>query len=79
MRELIALGEDKRLDFHRRHLGRRVRVLVEDAGGDGLASGLTDNYIRVRFETGGAPVRANSFVDVTLTHARESEAFGEMV
>lgn len=79
VRELIALGEGKRLDFHRRHLGRRVRVLVEEAGGDGLASGLTDNYIRVRFETAGTPVRANSFVEVALLRARESETFGELV
>ena len=79
VRELIALGESRRLDFHRRHLGRRVRVLVEESGRDGLAAGLTDNYIRVRFETGGAPVPANSFVDVALTHARETETFGEMV
>ena len=57
-----------------------MRVLVEEEGGSGgLASGLTDNYIRVRFETGGAPVRANSFVDVVLTRARETEAFGELV
>ena len=72
----------QRLDGH--HGGdvkrRRVRVLVEEEGGSGgLASGLTDNYIRVRFETGGAPVRANSFVDVVLTRARETEAFGELV
>ena len=78
VRELIALGEGKRLAFHRRHLGRRVRVLVEEEGRDGLAAGLTDNYIRVRFETRGAPVRANSFVDLALTRARETEAFGEM-
>ena len=79
VRELIALGEGKRLDFHRSHLGRTVRVLVEEEDRDGLAAGLTDNYIRVRFETGGEPVTANAFVDVALTRARETEAFGEKV
>ena len=78
-RELIDLGLRKRLAFHRRHLGQLVRVLVERIGADGLATGLTDNYIRVRFEDPDGTVRANEFVEVLATHAREDVVFGQRV
>jgi len=75
-RQLIALGERKRLEFHRRFLGRSVEVLVEEQGGRGLAAGLSDNYIRTLFPPGTA--RVNQFVRVRIDQAREDLAFGEV-
>ena len=76
-RRLIQLGEDKRLGFHRRFVGRRLEVLVEDRRdkATGLAVGLTDNYIKVLFDE--TENRANQFVQVHLTQAREDLVFGE--
>ncbi|MFH1569108.1 MAG: tRNA (N(6)-L-threonylcarbamoyladenosine(37)-C(2))-methylthiotransferase MtaB [Gemmatimonadota bacterium] len=75
-RQLVALGHAKRLAFHRRHLGRTVRVLVEDRtdGASGLRVGLTDNYIKVLFS---APAPVNGFVDLRVSQAREDVVFGE--
>jgi len=76
-RRLIALGQAKRLAFHRRHLDRRVRVLVEDRrdAASGLAVGLTDNYIKVLFD---GPSRANQIVEARVTRAREDLVLGEL-
>lgn len=43
---LRALAERLRYDWHRAHLGREMRVLFEDPR-EGIAPGLTDNYVRV--------------------------------
>jgi threonylcarbamoyladenosine tRNA methylthiotransferase MtaB len=50
-RELIALGNRLRRDFHEGHVGEALSVLVE-ASADGLAEGTSDNYIKVRFAGG---------------------------
>ena len=75
-RRLIQLGEHKRLDFHRRFLGRELEVLVENRRdkATGLATGLSDNYIKVLF---AAPEAANRFLKVSVKHAREDLVFGE--
>ena len=76
---LIALSEGKRMAFHGRFLNRRLAVLtekVEEGAAEVLATGLTDNYIRVRFAP-PAGLRPNDLVEVTVTHAREDVAFGE--
>ena len=65
----------KRLAFHRDHLQRPVEVLVEDVDAAGLATGLTDNYIRVRFAAQDGTAR-NELAAVRLTQAREDVAFG---
>lgn len=45
--ELIRLGKELSDEFHRKHVGRIVEVLVEDQrAGNGLLTGLTGNYIR---------------------------------
>jgi threonylcarbamoyladenosine tRNA methylthiotransferase MtaB len=79
VRQLLQLGDSKRLGFHRSQVGATVSVLVEQIDGHGLASGLTDNYVRVRFESGPTPLRVNELVAVELTHARETETFGQRV
>jgi len=74
--ELIALGKDKRLAFHRRLVGRVVRVLVEDRRNTpaGLHVGLTDNYTEVLFAGAAA---TNTFIDARITEAREDLVCGE--
>ena len=76
-RELIRLGERKRLDFHRRHLGEEIEVLVEEekVNGTELSSGLSDNYIKALFARGESG--ANQFDMVRVARAREDLVFGE--
>jgi threonylcarbamoyladenosine tRNA methylthiotransferase MtaB len=76
-RHLIQLGEQKRLDFHRRFLGEELEVLVEDRRdkATGLATGMSDNYIKVLF---AAPSEAaNRILKVSVSRAREDLVFGE--
>jgi threonylcarbamoyladenosine tRNA methylthiotransferase MtaB len=77
-RELLGLGRDKRLEFHRRFLGRRLEVLVEDNPDPttGLSTGLSDNYIKVVFP--GHPEQVNQLVGVQVAQAREGLVYGEL-
>lgn len=75
-RELINLGLAHRLAFNTAHVGQSVRVLTEEVDADGLATGLTDNYLRVRFEA-SATTEPNQFEQVRITQAREDVLFGE--
>ena len=47
-RQMIALGEDIRMDFLNRQAGRDVEVLCETYE-DGFVTGYTKNYTPVRF------------------------------
>ena len=76
-RRLIRLGEQKRLDFHRRFLGKELEVLVEGRRdkATGLATGMSDNYIKVLLS---APAEAaNRILKVRVRSAREDLVFGE--
>ena len=76
-RRLIQLGEQKRLDFHRRFLGKELEVLVESRRdkATGLATGMSDNYIKVLL---AAPAEAaNRILKVRVRSAREDLVFGE--
>ena len=44
-RRLAALGREKRAEFARAFVGRRVKVLVERVSPDGLATGWTGEYL----------------------------------
>mgnify|MGYP002408474644 CR=1 FL=1 len=44
---LIRLGQHLAESFHRRYLGSRVQVLIEEVTG-GVGTGYTENYIRVQ-------------------------------
>jgi len=68
-RRLHEIGQHLMSAFHKRFLGRRLRVLWEDAevhGDDLRWSGLTDNYIRVLTETGVGTDLSNSVTEVDL-------------
>ena len=77
-RELIVLGEQKRLAFHQRFIGHRLNVLSEGRKdpATGLQIGLSDNYIKTLF-TG--PSEANALIDVQVEQAREDLVFGASV
>lgn len=45
--ELIEVGKELETSFLEKHIGRTVTVLTESVNVVGLASGFTDNYIRV--------------------------------
>lgn len=77
-RDLIDLGLTKRLAFNRAHVGTAARVLTEEIAADGLATGLTDNYLRVRYEP-GPHTASNQFDTVRVTQAREDVVFGERI
>ncbi|MDA0336170.1 MAG: tRNA (N(6)-L-threonylcarbamoyladenosine(37)-C(2))-methylthiotransferase MtaB [bacterium] len=77
-RDLINLGLAKRLIFHESHIGCRVRVLTETIGDDSVATGLTDNYLRVRYAAAGQTV-SNQFDTVRITDARDDVLHGERV
>ncbi len=46
-RQMLALAEESAGNFRRRFLGRTMTVLWEQQSGDGVWSGVTDNYIKV--------------------------------
>lgn len=78
---LIELSQHKRLAFHSRFVDRRVSVLTEVVEGSAdsiLASGLTDNYMRVRFPP-PSDLHPNDLVEVTVTQVREDIVFGEVI
>lgn len=73
-RKLIQLGRDKRRAFHQRHIGSLLRILVEDRPvADGLATGLSDNYVRALV---AAPGPANQIVTVRVNAADDSVVRG---
>ena len=68
-RRLHELGQRLMSEYHELFLGRRLRVLWEDAEnfGAGLRwSGLTDNYIRVLTETESDANLINEITEVDL-------------
>ena len=73
---VAAATRDKNRRFREQHLGETMEVLVESArrGGQGRASGLTDNYMRVelRGEAGGRlePVRITGVTEDGLEGVR---------
>ncbi len=87
-RELIDLGNGKRMRFHRRLVGRRVYPLVEDRRDrvSGLPLGLTDNYVKVAIDSSRDLARGNidssrdlapgNIVAADVTRAREDMVYG---
>ena len=89
-RALRALEAELALEFRASFVGRGVRVLVErgSASREGFAGpeasesvlgGLTERYLRVRFEAPSEPARERfpgTFQDVVVESAGETEAWG---
>ncbi len=65
---LIEIGEAMALDFHLSFVGKTVWVLVEQVAG-GLATGLTDNYIRTSLPWAGGDDIIGEIVPVQVKSA----------
>ena len=76
VRDLINLGLAKRLTFNEKHLGTTVSVLAEEIV-DGVSTGLTDNYLRVRY-VAAPETTVNHFDNVRITSVREDGAEGAL-
>lgn len=72
---LIALSDEGAQAWAERHVGRTVEVLAEPVDPKtGLASGLTDNYVRVHWPATDAV--KGDLVNVRLTEARDGACYG---
>jgi len=73
---LQRLSLRKRQEYATRHIGRTVRVLMEEPNEHGLFQGFTDNYLKV-----AAPTRedlSNRLVDVEVQDVWGQMAIGEL-
>lgn len=52
VQDMLALADELAFDFHRRQIGRRVDVLLEDLQADGCFAGYTPEYSAVRIPAG---------------------------
>ena len=75
---LIQLGEMMAQDYHRSFINRTVQVLVEEAK-DGMASGLTETYIRTVFPTSRTDELLGQIVSVRVIQADKQGIVGECV
>lgn len=66
---LRILGEQKRQEFYRRFVGRTMDVLVMQQGDTGLWSGMTGNYLTVRFAGEKRTDLSNKMVLVRVVNA----------
>ena len=76
-KELIELGNEKRVRFNLNFVGRRVHPLVEDRRdrASGLQVGLTDNYLKVAIDS-DRDLSPGSIVATNVTRAREDMVYG---
>ncbi len=75
-RRLSELSRAKRLAFYQRYAGRTLPVLFEETNRDGLAVGLTGNYIRVGVRS-REPL-TNTIRDVVLSGSMDGLALGRL-
>jgi threonylcarbamoyladenosine tRNA methylthiotransferase MtaB len=71
------LSEEKKLDFYRRFLGRKLRVLIEEQNEQGQWLGFSDNYIKVTMASEN--LTANSLLQTRLASVAEHTAIGTLV
>ena len=68
-RALVALGEEKRAAFAASFAGRWAEVLLEHVGPDGVGTGWSGEYLRVRVPValpGRDPARAGTLLRVRV-------------
>jgi threonylcarbamoyladenosine tRNA methylthiotransferase MtaB len=72
---LRALGNRKKAQFYRKHIGEKRPVLVEGKrDAHGLLKGFTDNYIPVSFS--GEDILVNTIITVELVEIVDTNVFG---
>jgi threonylcarbamoyladenosine tRNA methylthiotransferase MtaB len=49
--QMHELGESKKEEYYRSHVGRRLHVLFEEREADGYFTGFSDNYVKVAART----------------------------
>jgi threonylcarbamoyladenosine tRNA methylthiotransferase MtaB len=74
MREL---GDRKRVEFARRFVGTKLKVLLEERGGDGMLRGYSRNYLRVAAQ--GPDQLTNREVEVEASTVEGTQLVGEIV
>lgn len=77
-KRLIQLGEMMAENYHRSFIHRTVQVLVEEVK-EGMASGLTDTYIRTAFPTSQTDELVGQIVSVRVIQADKQGIMGECV
>ena len=75
---LHALSAEKQMAFQAHHQGSVATVLFERDRGDGLARGLTENYLRVEVATGDADALHNRLMRVRLLFPGSVAMRGEL-
>jgi len=73
---MLALAKESAQNFSRQFLGKTMMVLWEKQSGDGIWSGLTDNYIKVY--TKSNEDLANKLLPVKLVEVRGDGVWGEV-
>ena len=76
VRELLRLSERKRELFHRRFVGRELKVLLQQQRVDGLVEGLTRNYIPVTV-SGAVGLAKGSEITMRLERADAVRCHGK--
>ncbi len=74
---LRMLSEKKRYEFNRQHVGKIMRVLVEEEVKDGKMFGFTSNYIRVEMTSN--PSKVNEVCDVLVTAVSDNTVVGQVI
>jgi threonylcarbamoyladenosine tRNA methylthiotransferase MtaB len=74
---LRELGEEKRMQFTARFVGKKLKVLLEEVVADGWLRGYSRNYVSVLTEA--SPEIANCEVEVEGAFAQKSQLVGRLV
>jgi len=75
--QLRRLSASKRMTFHEEHIGKELRVLIENPK-DGKFSGYSDNYVRVVMREGFEKL-ANRISVVEVVESRPEYVIAEWV
>ena len=71
VKEILSLSEKLESEYYKKFIGKELEVLVEDE-----ESGLTDNYIRVKFDR---KCSNNTFVKVIITNVDGISVNGKVI
>jgi threonylcarbamoyladenosine tRNA methylthiotransferase MtaB len=76
-KRMRALGNEKRMKFYRRFVGRTLPFLIETKrdGASGLLRGISSNYLPVLTD-GGADLK-NKLVKIAITKLEKNRLFGD--
>lgn len=74
---LRMLSSKKRYEFNREHVGKIMKVLVEEETKGGKRFGFTSNYIRVEMDANSTMV--NELCDVLITGISDNTVAGQVI